>query len=196
MAEFRLETERLILRREAEGDLAVWLDHMNTTEVMGRVGGVQPAENVAEAFRKMARTSAGGGPSFLFVALKSDGTLIGKCGLSRIDTAVAPAALRGEVQVGWTLRTDYWGRGYAREAAEAALALAFDRFALARVYAQTSESNVPSWRLMERLGMRRCAELDYPDADYPPHDNPTMIYGLDAADWRTRASATTARDHG
>lgn len=184
MPEVVAETERLVLRRELEGDRAVWLEHMNTPEVTDKIGGVQPPEKVAEAFAKMAEPAAEGAPSFLFVALKSDGTLIGKCGLARIDTVVAPEELRNEVQVGWTLRADYWGQGYAREAAEAALALAFGYFDLARVYAQTSERNVPSWRLMERLGMRRCAELDYPDADYPPQDNPTMIYRLDAADWR------------
>ena len=195
-AEVVAETERLVLRREQPGDLDVWLEHMNTPEVMARVGGVQPPEKIAEAFVKMADGAAESGPSFHYVALKSDGTLIGKCGLSRIDTAVAPDALRNEIQVGWTLRADFWGQGYAREAAEAALGLAFDRFGLARVYGQTSESNVPSWRLMERLGMRRCAELDYADADYPPEDNPTMIYRLDAAEWQARAAAGARQAHG
>ena len=88
------------------------------------------------------------------------------------------------MSAGWTLRADCWGFGYAREAGEAALALAFERFALLRVYAQTSQRNTASWGLMERLGMARRADLDYPDPDYPPEDNPTMIYHLDAADWR------------
>ena len=189
------ETERLVLRRELPGDLAVWLEHMNTPAVMGRIGGVQPPEKVAEGFAKMAEQAAAHAPSFHFVALKSDGTLIGQCGLSRIDTAVAPDGLKNAIQVGWSLRADYWGQGYAREAAEAALALAFGQFGLARVYAQTSESNVPSWRLMERLGMHRCAELDYPDADYPPEDNPTMVYRVDATDWRARASAGAGGAH-
>src|SRR5690606_10040675 len=113
-------------------------------------------------------------------------------GLARIETGCAPDELRDAVQVGWTLRADCWGKGYAREASEAALALAFDRLALPRVYAQTSLRNTASWGLMERLGMARRADLDYPDPDYPPEDNPTMVYQLDAADWRaargTRAS--------
>src|SRR5687768_14881177 len=91
--------------------------------------------------------------SFYFLALKADGTLIGKCGLSRIETAVAPDELKGAVQAGWTLRADCWGRGFAREAAEAALELAFERLGLSRIYAQTSQRNVASWGLMERLGM-------------------------------------------
>ena len=180
MADIVAETARLVLRRELPGDLAVWLEHMNTPQVMAMVGGVQPTDKVAEGFARMAAADAEGAVSFYFLALKADGTLIGKGGLSRIDTLCAPDELRGAVQVGWTLRADCWGRGYAREAGEAALAMAFERFALPRVYAQTSQRNTASWGLMERLGMVRRSDLDYPDPDYPPEDNPTMIYQLDA----------------
>jgi RimJ/RimL family protein N-acetyltransferase len=180
MAEIVAETERLVLRRERPGDLEVWLKHMNTPEVMKMTGGVQAPDKVAESFAKMA---ADGLLSFYFLALKSDGMLIGKAGLAPIETPVAPEELRGAVQVGWTLRADCWGQGYAREAAQAALSLAFERLALPRVYAQTSQRNTPSWGLMERLGMARRAELDYPDPDYPPEDNPTMVYSLDRDAW-------------
>jgi RimJ/RimL family protein N-acetyltransferase len=186
MADIVTETERLILRREAEGDFAVWLEHMNIPRVMEKVGGVQSPEKVAEGFARMAEAEAKGEPPFLFVALKSDGTLIGKCGLAPIETERAPGELRGALQVGWTLRADYWGLGYAREAAEAALMLAFERLALPRVYAQTSERNTASWRLMERLGMSRRADLDYLDPDYPPEDNPTMVYSIARQDWENR----------
>jgi RimJ/RimL family protein N-acetyltransferase len=187
------ETARLVLRRERPGDLDVWLEHMNTPAVMEMVGGVQPAATVAEGFARMAAADAHSLPSFYFLALKAGGTLVGKGGLSTIETAAAPGELRGAVQVGWTLRADCWGRGYAREAGDAALALAFGRFALERVYAQTSERNTASWRLMERLGMSRRADLDYPDADYPPQDNPTMVYQLDASAWRARTLSERSR---
>jgi RimJ/RimL family protein N-acetyltransferase len=183
MADTVLETERLVFRRERPGDLAVWLEHMNTPTVMDKVGGVQPPEKVAEAFAKMA-ADGDGELSFYLLALKEDGTLVGKAGLSRIETEVAPDELRGAVQVGWTLRADCWGKGYAREAGAAALAIAFERLRLPQVYSQTSERNVPSWRVMERLGMMRRADLDYPDAHYPPEDNPTMVYWLPREQWR------------
>lgn len=192
MADIVAETGRLVLRRELPGDLAVWLEHINTPQVMEKVGGVQSPDEVAASFAKMAAAEL----PFVFVALKADGTLLGKCGFAPIETPVAPDALRGQVQIGWTLRADHWGHGYAREAAEAMLALGFARLGLTTVFAQTSERNDASWRLMERLGMRRRADLDYPDADYPPEDNPTMVYRLDAADWRARASAGTSRADG
>jgi RimJ/RimL family protein N-acetyltransferase len=177
------ETERLILRRERPGDLAVWLEHMNTPQVMEKVGGVQTREKVAEGFARMAEAEAKGEPPFLLVALKSDGTLVGKCGLAPIETAAKPAALDGQQQIGWTLRFDHWGHGYATEAAEVVLAMAFERFGLAAVFAQTSERNRGSWRVMQRLGMARLVELDYDDPDYPPEDNPTMVWGITREAW-------------
>jgi RimJ/RimL family protein N-acetyltransferase len=178
------ETERLILRRERPGDLEVWLEHMNTPQVMEKVGGVQTAAKVAQSFATMAAAEAKGEPAFLLVALKADGTLVGKCGLAPIETEAAPAALRGQQQIGWTLRQDHWGRGYATEAAAIMLAMAFERFGLATVFSQTSERNRGSWRVMQRLGMSRLAELDYHDPDYPPEDNPTMVWGITRAAWQ------------
>jgi len=187
MVEIVAETERLWLRRERPGDLAIWLEHMNTPEVMRCNGGVQSAEKVAETFARMAAGAAADGLlSFYFLALRTTGELIGKGGLSRIDTQVAPDELKGSVQVGWTLRADFWGHGYAREAAQAALAMAFEHLGLTRVYAQTSQRNAASWGLMERLGMERRADLDYPDEAYPPEDNPTMVYSLSREAWSAR----------
>ena len=130
----------------------MWLEHMNTPEVTEMVGGVQSPENVAESFVRMAAAAAEGLLSFYLLAHKADGALIGKGGLSRIETPVAPVELRGAVQIGWTLRADCWGRGYAREAGEAALALAFARLELPRVYAQTSQRNTAS------IGRASCRE--------------------------------------
>src|SRR5690606_9451145 len=140
---------------------------------------------------------------FVFVALKADGTLLGKCGFAPIETPVAPDALRGQVQIGWTLRADHWGHGYAREAAEAMLALGFARLGLTTVFAQTSQRNPPawepdagSWGRAGRLGLRRRAGLDYADADPPPKHTPTMAYRLNAASWPPRASTGTSRAAG
>jgi RimJ/RimL family protein N-acetyltransferase len=192
MAEIVIETERLVLRRELPGDIEVWLEHMNTPQVMDKVGGVKTAEKVAEDFARMAQTGKGDLP-FLLVARKADGMLLGKCGLAPIATELAPAALKDQVQVGWTFRADCWGHGYATEAARAVLAMAFERFGLAIVYSQTSERNRASWRVMERVGMTRLAELDYDDPDYPPEDNPTMVWGLAREAWRA-GEGGAARD--
>ena len=50
-AEIVAETERLVFRRECPGDLAVWLEHMNTPQVMEKVGGVQSPGQTATPHR-------------------------------------------------------------------------------------------------------------------------------------------------
>jgi RimJ/RimL family protein N-acetyltransferase len=149
-------------------------------------GGVKTVDEVKDSFAKMAAAAEAGEPTFHFVALSPDGPPIGKCGLSPIDSPVAPDELKGAFQVGWSLRADCWGKGYAREAAQAAMVLAFERFGLTQLYSQTSERNAASWGLMERLGMRRRADLDYPDPEYPPEDNPTMVYAITRDEWQAK----------
>jgi RimJ/RimL family protein N-acetyltransferase len=177
-------TERLVLRTEAEGDRAIYLAQMNTPENLHFLGGPQSEAKVAESFERMRVASAEGRPSFYVIALKDDPEMIGRCGLSTIDPAQAPDALRGQLQIGWGLRPDRQGQGYALEAARAALKMAFGQFNAVVVFGQTSQTNVPSWRLMEKLGMTRMAQLDYEDPDYPLEHNPTMVYRLLREEWQ------------
>lgn len=189
MTDVVLETGRLVLRRERDGDFAVWMAHLNTPEVRAYLGGVNSAEDAAENVAKMARGWEANGFSFMFVDLKPAGPMIGICGLSRIETECAPEELRGAIQVGWILRADHWGKGYAAEAARAVLAWAFDDLGIETVYSQTSQRNRASWGLMEKLGLSRRADLDYGDPKYPPEDNPTIVYAIGRDEWAARAEA-------
>jgi RimJ/RimL family protein N-acetyltransferase len=182
MADLQLRTARLLLRTERPDDRAVWREHMNTAQVLAYLGGPVSDEAVDASFDRMAET---GELPFLLVERCEDGVLVGKCGLSRIVTPSAPAGLKDQVQIGWTLRADCWGKGYARESAQAMMAWAFDSFGCTVLYAQTSERNCRSWELMERLGLRRIPDLDYIDPDYPAEDNPTIVFAIGREDWRT-----------
>jgi RimJ/RimL family protein N-acetyltransferase len=73
----------------------------------------------------------------------------------------------GEIEIGWRLREDVWGRGYAREAAAASLNWAWRELACARIVAVTAEVNARSWGLMQRLGMRRLPDLDFDHPEFP-----------------------------
>lgn len=180
-ADIELRTERLILRGERAGDRAVWLEHMNTPEVTAHLGGPVSADKVHASFDRMAEPSD---LPFLLIERREDGMLVGKCGLSHIDTACAPAALDGQVQIGWTIRADCWGQGYARESAQAMMGRAFEEFGSEQLFAQTSDRNRRSWRLMERLGLARLPDLDYADPDYPPEENPTIVFAISRSAWR------------
>ena len=87
--------------------------------------------------------------------------------------------------MGWRLREDAWGKGYAKEAAIASLDLAFDRFDSDEVIALTVKRNTPSWGLMERLGMERREDLDFEDAAFDPDDATIIVYSISKEDWET-----------
>jgi len=67
------------------------------------------------------------------------------------------------VEVGWRLAKAHWGRGYATEAARAAIVFGFDRLRLVQIVAFTSIGNVRSRAVMERLGMTVDGEFDHLD---------------------------------
>src|SRR5262249_26960444 len=106
---------------------------------------------------------------------------LGFCGLKRAN---APGStVTGAFEIGWRLREDAWGHGYAKEAAMASLAAGFGQFGASEIIALTVEGNAASWGLMERLGMRRRPELDYPDDRYEPPLRDTIVYSLARDEW-------------
>lgn len=75
----------------------------------------------------------------------------------------------GELELGYRLRPDAWGRGFATEGAAALLAVALERPEVIRVYAHALLSNPASLRVMEKIGMTHARTWDYkglPGAEY------------------------------
>jgi RimJ/RimL family protein N-acetyltransferase len=61
--------------------------------------------------------------------------------------------------MGWILHKDYWNQGYVTEAAKALMDYAFHHLNLRRIYATCDAENIASWRVMEKLGMRKEAHF-------------------------------------
>ncbi len=175
-----LETARLVLRPPVVDDLPWVLEHMNTEAVMRHLAGVRPPEAVAESLGDDIAAFHNGGHQRWTVWLRDGAIRVGRVGLFHLRSPAAPAALQGEREIGWTFAQQHWGKGYAREAAERALGYAFGVIGLRRIYSQTSESNQASTRMMQRLGFTFRPELGYHDPDYPPQDNPTTVWSMDA----------------
>lgn len=178
-----LLTERLVLRPPVAADLAWQQQWLNTPAVRRNLGGAIDPEEFAAGFARTVAAFEAGEPSFFTVTLRITGEPVGKCGLSLIETSRAPPILAGQVQAGWTLAERFWGKGYATEAARAVISHAFRERDLPVLWAQTSDSNAGSSRVMARLGFSRRADLDYVDPDYPPQDNPTAVYRLARKEW-------------
>ncbi len=187
------ETERLRLRTWDLEDRAEFTRQLNHPNVMRWLGGVQSEADAAAAYDRLDTYQRDFGHTFWIVERRSDSALLGFCGLKRVN---APGAgpITGDFEIGWRLREEAWGEGYAKEAAIASLDLAFRRFGAPHAIALTVSGNVASQGLMKRLGMTRREDLDYVDTRFPyPGDiNPTIVYLIDAADWPAARAAALA----
>ncbi|MEO9624917.1 MAG: GNAT family N-acetyltransferase [Qipengyuania citrea] len=180
MAEFRHETDRLILRDWREEDWPFFREGINTPGVMRWLGGVCDGAKRDAAQQRLLSYDREHGHTFWCVERRGDGAILGFCGLKRSNQSGGPL---GMMEVGWRLREDAWGRGYAKEAATASLDLAFDRFDAEEVIAMTVQRNTASWGLMERLGMRRRDDLDFDNAEFDKEDPVIIVYSADRASW-------------
>lgn len=184
MAEVVAETKRLKLRTWETADRTEFTRVTNTPAVMRWLGGVSDEATRNGAFERMEGFQRDYGHTFWIVERKQDGALLGFCGLKRVN-APGGEALHGQFEVGWRLRQDAWGQGYAKEAAIASLDLAFGRYGASHVLAMTVAGNESSQGLMKRLGMARREDLDFVDTRFahPSEINPAIVYRIDAATW-------------
>ena len=190
MADVVAETERLRLRTWNDADKAEFVRVTNTPAVMRWLGGVQSAESMAAGFERIDGYQRDFGHTLWMVERKADRALLGFCGLKRVNS---PGARNpGDFEVGWRLREDAWGRGFAKEAAIASLDLAFDTYGAPHVVALTVAGNEPSKGLMKRLGMTRRPDMDYEDPRFGPELNPTIVYSVVAAEWPMARRAALA----
>jgi len=160
-------TDRLILRRWEARDAAPFHAMGRDAQVMRYIG---PPLGMAEVKAAIARQNDlldTGGSCFRAIERVDDGAFLGFCG---IKPGPDGTPIAGQPEIGWRLRRDAWGRGYAREAAAASLADAWAND-VARVAAITVPANRASWGLMIRLGMTRVEDGDF---DHPvvPEGNP------------------------
>jgi len=181
MPEFRHDTARLILRDWREPDWPEFWRATNTPAVMRWLGGVMDEAGQAAARARIESYLADYGHTFWVVERREDGALLGFCGLKRSNQAGGP---QGMMEVGWRLREDAWGKGYAKEAAAASLDLAFDRFGAEEVIALTVADNTASWGLMLRLGMVRREDLDFASSDFDPETGRIIAYSIARGDWK------------
>jgi RimJ/RimL family protein N-acetyltransferase len=158
-----IETERLILRPWRAEDVGEFVRVTNTPAVMEFLGGVREPESFWHTYERVTVCQGTNGFCFWIVERRSDRALLGFCGLKIGNTP----RIEGEIEIGWRLREDAWGQGYAREAAAAVLDWAWRNLDCGRVVAITAAGNVRSWGLMERLGMRRLHQLDFEHPDLP-----------------------------
>jgi ribosomal-protein-alanine N-acetyltransferase len=159
-----LRTERLLLRPWRDADLAPFAAMSADPAVMEfLVPLVGPDACEAWAARLEAHWREHGFGRWV-VEIPGKASFAGVVGLAWIpyDAHFTPA-----VEIAWRLTRAYWGRGYATEAARAALDYGFAKLGLAEIVAVTVPANQRSRQVMERLGMTRDPADDYDHPNVP-----------------------------
>jgi RimJ/RimL family protein N-acetyltransferase len=123
------------------------------------------------------------GYGFWALELRASGELIGFTGLQVVSFQ---AHFTPAVEVGWRLARAHWQRGYATEAARAALSFGFGRAGLEQIVSFTSVANERSRAVMRRIGMSRDEreDFDHPQLAASSPLRRHVLYRISAADWR------------
>lgn len=153
-----IRTDRLILRRWRDGDLPAFRAQDADPRVrrfMGPLLSAEQSDAVRERHRGYERSH---GLGFLAVERQADGAVIGFCGLK---PGAPGTPIEGEVEIGWLFGADYWGQGYAVEAARAVLGWGWATLDVPTIAAITTAANTASRRVMDRIGMLHVPADDF-----------------------------------
>ncbi|WP_312347317.1 GNAT family N-acetyltransferase [Stenotrophomonas acidaminiphila] len=171
--DLRLETERLLLRPPCADDFDAFAAFCADPLPMQHLGGVQ-APSVA--WRSLA-TMAGSwhllGYSMFSVIEKDSGRWVGRAGPWQPHGWPGP-------EVGWSIVPDRWGRGYAPEAARAAIDWAFDVLGWDQVIHTIAPDNRNSQAVARKLGARVLRHARLP----PPHEVDVEVWGQPREAWK------------
>ncbi|NML05156.1 GNAT family N-acetyltransferase [Sphingomonas sp. G-3-2-10] len=170
-----IETERLILRGWKDSDLDPFAAMSQDPRVMATLGPLMSRDEAAAVITRIEGIREAHGYTFWAIERREDGAFLGFCGVKpgAEDTPIA-----GEVEIGWRLAHDHWGKGYAREAAQASLDWVWTHLDADQVAAITTPGNSNSWGLMERLGMVRAPEDDFDHPKAIGHLIPHITYRI------------------
>jgi ribosomal-protein-alanine N-acetyltransferase len=144
-----LQSERLTLRTMTIGDVEALMAVFADPVVMASFDGELFDRGQMDRWvrRNLAHQQEHGYGLFTVVH-RSDGVIIGDCGLEHMEIDGSP-----EIELGYDLRSDYWGRGLATEAAIAVRNYAFNDLGVTRLISLIRSGNAASCRVAEKLGM-------------------------------------------
>jgi RimJ/RimL family protein N-acetyltransferase len=167
-------TARLRLRGWRDSDRALFAAQNADAETMRYLGGpMTRAASDAYIARTLSHWSEDGCGKWAVEEIET-GAFVGALGFQRMRF-VLPLPHAAGIEIAWRMTRGFWGRGYATEAARAAVAFGFNQMALPEILALTVPDNRASRAVMERLGMTFAGEFDHP---LLPEDSPLRRHVL------------------
>lgn len=144
-----LETERLIFRKFTLADLDELIALRSDDEVIKYLGGrkLQNPQAIEKRLHFYIDCYEKFGFGLSAMIWKETGEMIGSSGIQPLDGTT-------EIEVGYAMVKEFWGRGIGYECAKFWLDYGFKKIGLERIVAVASPENVGSWRIMEKCGMK------------------------------------------
>ncbi|MFV2058172.1 MAG: GNAT family N-acetyltransferase [Thiohalomonadales bacterium] len=168
-----IRTDRLLLRQWCHDDYTPFATLNSDAEVMRYFPSRLNRKESDALASRIEALIAERGWGFWAVELIAQNSFIGFVGLheTTYEIPVTPC-----IEIGWRLAQEYWGNGYATEAARASLDVAFTKLNIETIYSFTAVSNVKSRAVMEELNMVNMQRnFDHPMV---PQDSPLREHVL------------------
>lgn len=145
-----LETKRLKLRKWTDADCSALFEILSNPEVVRNVDDGKPFsfEKTRKFLGAMEKSMQENGFCRWQVVEKTSGELIGTCGFGRIRET-------NEIELGYLFAQKHWGKGYATEIAQAALAYGFNKLGFREIIALTDLENTASQKVLEKIGFNK-----------------------------------------
>jgi RimJ/RimL family protein N-acetyltransferase len=171
MSDFYLETERLVIRNWKEEDRELFHLINSDDRVMQYFPFRRTREQSDIMFDELRADIAKLGYGYTAVELKETGECLGFCGLHHCNAE--PVLEYENIEIGWRLAPQYWGKGYITEAAFCLLQFGFEALQLDEIISFAVYTNEKSLAVMERIGMTRDASKNF---DHPrvPDTHPEL----------------------
>lgn len=174
-----LESKRLRLRGWKDSDTEPFIAMNADEQVMRFFPAPLTPEQTCASIERIKKHFDANGFGLFAVETKEDDKFIGFVGLQipPFEASFTPC-----VEVGWRLAKEYWGRGYAPEAAQRVLAFGFEECQLAEIISMTATVNKPSIRVMEKIGMHRSDDFMHPKIADGHILKPHVLYRIKAGE--------------
>ena len=178
-----IRTERLLMRQWRDSDREPFAALNSDPEVMAHFPRLLTRKQSDAMADRCAERLATEGYGLWALETLETGRFIGFTGLAH---ATFVAHFTPAIEVGWRLARDAWGHGYATEAARASLTHAFRRARLDEVVSMTATTNLPSRRVMQRIGMTRdpADDFDHPALEVGHRLRRHVLYRITPDRWR------------
>jgi RimJ/RimL family protein N-acetyltransferase len=181
-----LRTSRLFLRNWKDSDIAPFIAMGCDEHVMKFFPSLHGEEQSREFIRRTKEGFIECGWGLWAVEELASGEFLGFTGIKPIIEEFPVSSIQTPlVEVGWRLRPEWWNKGIATEGALASLQFGFEILKLKEIVSFTSVLNVPSIRVMQKIGMKRDIDADF---DHPrvPEGNKLrkhLLYRISNYDW-------------